>query len=170
MKLPDNEVLRNVVAAVKPAYEIPHDDLVGEVLIPAMRCAQDVLIGAGFFSSRCLAQIAPGLAALLQNPLSKMRLLVSPALSSEDRAAIQAGVSDAESVMNAAVIDLLLQARMSGVAIEIHCLNCLSYLVALKAAGDSIRTDGCRNVPQEEMAYKTGSRLVGRPWFRKCHA
>jgi len=54
-----DEVLRTVVATVRPAYEIPHDDLVGEVLIPAMRCAQTILIGVGLFSSRCLAQIAP---------------------------------------------------------------------------------------------------------------
>ena len=132
MKLPSGEVLRTVVSAVRPAYEIPHDDLVGEVLIPAMRCAQDVLIGAGFFSSRCLAQIAPGLAALLMNRSSTMRLLMSPAISIEDRAAIQAGVNDAESVMNAVVIELLLEARKSGVATDAHCLDCLSYLVASK--------------------------------------
>ena len=45
MRVPGDEVLRTVVDAVRPAYEIPHDDLVGEVLIPAMRCAQDILIG-----------------------------------------------------------------------------------------------------------------------------
>ena len=130
MKIPGGEVLRTVVDAVRPAYEIPHDDLVGEVLIPAMRCAQDIRIGAGFFSSRCLAQIAPGLAALLPKPSSKIRLLASPAISSEDRAAIEAGVTDAESVINAAAIELLREARRSGVATDAHCLNCLSYLVA----------------------------------------
>ena len=125
-----DEALRTVVATVRPAYEIPHDDLVGEVLIPAMRCAQTILIGAGFFSSRCLAQIAPGLAALLQKPSGKMRLLASPAISSEDRAAIETGVTNAESVLNAAVIELLLEAARSGNATDAHCLNCLAYLVA----------------------------------------
>ena len=130
MKPASDEVLRTVVAAVRPAYEIPHDDLVGEVLIPAMRCAQTILIGAGFFSSRCLAQIAPGLAALLQKPSSKIRLLTSPAISSEDRAAIESGVTNAESVMNAAATELLLEARRSGNATDGHCLSCLAYLVA----------------------------------------
>ena len=130
MRIPGDEVLRTVVDAVRPAYEIPHDDLVGEVLIPAMRCAQDILIGAGFFSSRCLAQIAPGLAALLRNPSNKIRLLASPAISSEDRDAIEAGVRDAESVINAAAIELLIEAKRSGVATDSHCLDCLSYLVA----------------------------------------
>ena len=46
MNRASDEVLRTVVATVRPAYEIPHDDLVGEVLIPAMRCAQTILIGA----------------------------------------------------------------------------------------------------------------------------
>ena len=132
MKTPSGEALRTVVDAVRPAYEIPYDDLVGEVLIPAMGCAQDIRIGAGFFSSRCLAQIAPGLAALLQSPSNKMRLLASPAISSEDRAAIEAGFANAESVMNAAVIELLIEAERSGGATDTHCLDCLSYLVALE--------------------------------------
>ena len=126
------EQLRAAVDAVRPVYEIPHDDLVGEVLIPSMRYAQDIRIGAGFFSSRCLAQIAPGLAALLRSPKNKIRLLASPAISSDDRDAIEAGVSDPESVMNAAVIDLLSEARRSGGATDRHCLDCLSYLVATK--------------------------------------
>ncbi len=130
MNRASDEVLRTVVATVRPAYEIPHDDLVGEVLIPAMRCAQTILIGVGFFSSRCLAQIAPGLAALLEKPAGKIRLLVSPAISGEDRAAIETGVTSAESAMNAAAIKLLLEARQSGNATDAHCLSCLSYLVA----------------------------------------
>ena len=132
MSISGDERLRVAADAVRPVYEIPHDDLVGEVLIPAMRHAQDIRIGAGFFSSRCLAQIAPGLAALLRNPKNKMRLLASPAISSDDRDAIEAGISDPESVMNAAVINLLSEARRSGGATDRHCLDCLSYLVASK--------------------------------------
>ena len=132
MSISGDEQLRVAADAVRPVYEIPHDDLVGEVLIPAMQYAQDIRIGAGFFSSRCLAQIAPGLAALLRNPKNKMRLLASPAISSDDRGAIEAGVSDPESVMNAAVIDLLIEARRSGGATDRHCLDCLSHLVASK--------------------------------------
>ena len=33
---------------IRPAYEIPHDDLVGEVLIPAMRSCDEVRLAAGF--------------------------------------------------------------------------------------------------------------------------
>ena len=130
MRILGERVLRTVADAVRPAYEVPHDDLVGEVLIPAMGCAQDILIGAGFFSSRCLAQIAPGLAALFQNPSNKIRLLASPVISSEDRDAIETGVKDAECVINAAAIELLIEAKRSGVATDLHCLDCLSYLVA----------------------------------------
>ena len=45
-----------------PLYEIPVDDLVGDVLIPAMRASKEVRIAAGFFSSHCFAQISAGLA------------------------------------------------------------------------------------------------------------
>ena len=48
----------DVLARVLPVYEIPNDNLAGEVLIPGMANAEAARVGAGFFSSRCLAQIA----------------------------------------------------------------------------------------------------------------
>ena len=56
------------LSRVRPAYEIPSQDLVGEVLVPCyahVRGGQD--LNAGFFSSRCLAQIAPGLATFVND-------------------------------------------------------------------------------------------------------
>ena len=40
---------------VKPVYEIPDDNLVGEVLIPALQVSDQVDIAVGFFSSHCIA-------------------------------------------------------------------------------------------------------------------
>ena len=37
---------------VEPVYEIPDDDLIGEVLVPAMSNAEEVYVGSGYFSSR----------------------------------------------------------------------------------------------------------------------
>ena len=34
---------------LRPVYEIPDDDLIGEVLVPAMQLCDRLRIGAGFF-------------------------------------------------------------------------------------------------------------------------
>ncbi len=115
---------------VLPDYEIPDDDLVGEVLIPAMRHADDVRIGSGFFSSHCLAQIAPGLAAFLANDDHKLRLLLSPEISQEDRAAIERGVRRPDEVLEEAATNLFEEAELSASAVVKHTLSCLSYLIA----------------------------------------
>ena len=35
---------------VAPVYEIPDDDLIGEVIVPAMSHADEVWVGSGYFS------------------------------------------------------------------------------------------------------------------------
>ncbi|MET7719195.1 hypothetical protein [Streptomyces sp. NPDC005407] len=69
------------LADVESLYDIPEDDLIGEVLIPAMAVADHVRVGAGFFSSQCLAQIAPGLASFLARSNGTIELLISPSIS-----------------------------------------------------------------------------------------
>ncbi len=51
-------------------YDIPEDDLIGDVLMPAMHHAEGVWIGTGFFSSKSFLQIAPGLADFPQQKRS----------------------------------------------------------------------------------------------------
>lgn len=123
-----DEALANVL----PDYEIPDDDLVGEVLIPAMRNAEEVRIGSGFFSSQCLAQIAPGLAAFLANGDNKIRLLLSPEISEQDRDAIERGTRQRDDVLREAASTLFEEAELSPSAVVKHTLSCLSYLVASK--------------------------------------
>jgi superfamily II DNA or RNA helicase len=114
-----------------PDYEIPDDDLVGEVLIPAMRVAKEVRVGAGFFSAHCLAQLAPGLAAFLRSdPDRQMRLLLSPEIGPGEQAAIEKGVRSPEEVVEEVVARLFADAEVSTSALVNHTLDCLSYLVA----------------------------------------
>ena len=56
-----------VLADIAPVYEIPDDDLIGEVLVPAISHADEVWVGSGYFSSCCLAQVAPGLADFIKS-------------------------------------------------------------------------------------------------------
>lgn len=121
---------QRALASALPSYEIPDDDLVGEVLIPALKHADAVWIAAGFFSSRCLAQIAPGLAIFLRRPRAGLRLLASPEIAFEDRAAIDEGLRSPEKVLDSRIVQLLTEAETSGSEVEQHCVRCLAYLVA----------------------------------------
>ena len=119
-----------VLADAQPLYEIPGDDLVGEVLQPAMTVASTARVGAGFFSSHCLAQIAPGLAAFIEDTTAPLQLLISPDISTEDRDAIDRGLKTPDEVVDEAMRTLLTDARLSSSAVVQHTLACLSYLVA----------------------------------------
>ena len=116
------------LASAMPTYEIPLDDLVGEVLIPAMQCARDVRIGAGYFSSKCLAQIAPGLAELLKGD-GALHLLASTELSPEDLGGIERGTMSPEAAIGAFAVELL-HSPTSHLAA--HTVDCLAYLVATR--------------------------------------
>ena len=118
--------LRSTLADVRPVYEIPEQDLVGEVLIPALKSASQVDIAVGFFTSHCLSQIAPGLASLIDRKV-KARLLVSPELSEEDREAIERGIRDPAAVLDNFMVELF---REPSDALAAHTADCLAFLVA----------------------------------------
>ena len=116
--------------SVRPAYFIPDDDLVGEILTPALRSADDARVAAGFFTSRCLAQIAGGLTALINDSDAVLDLMVSPEISEEDREAIRRGISEPEVVLEEALERLFTLARLSDSAVQRHTVDTLAYLVA----------------------------------------
>jgi superfamily II DNA or RNA helicase len=122
--------LDKAVGHTSPIYFIPEDDLVGEVLIPAIGVCEELWIGSGFFSSRCLAQVAPGLAGLLEKSDGPVRLLASPELSQTDQAAINQGLSNASEVGDNALLKILKSSVTSSAELQRHCLDCLSHLVA----------------------------------------
>src|SRR5688572_24325557 len=105
--------MTEALKSVLPDYEIPDDDLVGEVLIPAMSTADEVRIGAGFFSSRCFAQIAPGLASFVARTDAPLKLLISPEIDTSDRDAIERGLKNPDDVLHEAAMKLFEGARLS---------------------------------------------------------
>src|SRR5262249_53058900 len=106
------------------------DDLIGEVLVPAMSASHEARIAAGFFTSQCLAQIAPGLAVFLQRDSACLYLLISPAVEEKDLEALRRGITEPEQVIKAAVERLFHEATLSERALVHHTLDCLAYLVA----------------------------------------
>ena len=115
---------------VRPAYEIPEDDLIGQVLIPAMSTCDAARIGVGFFTSRCLAQIAPGLATFVNETDNTLELMISPEITKEDRDAIRRGTTEPKTVLKETIERLFEEAKLSDAAVERHAAETLAFLVA----------------------------------------
>ena len=98
--------------------------------MPAMQNCDELRLGAGFFSSRCLAQIAPGLATFVNETNCTLDLMVSPEISEEDREAIRKGVSNPREVLEETMMKLFEGALLSTSAIEGHAVDTLAFLVA----------------------------------------
>lgn len=111
-------------------YEVPYDDLVGQVLIPACTAAGEIHISSGYFTSESLAQIAPGLAAFINDTTGQVRLLLSPSLNAEDEAAIRQGSESPQAVIDRVSAELLEGSALSPSAVARHAAECLSYLLA----------------------------------------
>lgn len=122
--------LAEALAKVDAVYEIPDDDLIGDVLVPAMASADEARIGSGYFSSQCLAQIAPGLASFIERTDTAIRLLISPEISAEDRAAIEEGTKTPQEVIDRIASEILGESRQLDSALATHTRECFAYLVA----------------------------------------
>lgn len=118
--------LVDVLDSVEPLYLLPKDDVAEAVISPALTACDSADIMIGFFASRSLAEIAPGLASYLTATSEPLRIIVSPFLTSEDRIAL----TDAEA------IGALASAKIAGVlpdadALGRHALECMAWLVSL---------------------------------------
>jgi superfamily II DNA or RNA helicase len=111
-------------------YEVPQDDIVGEVLVPAMANSETVNAGAGFFSSRCFAQLAPGLASFLDASQKPLRMLISPELRTQDVEAIKLAATNPEIVVQDTLAKLFESASIDPSKIVKHSIDCLAYLLA----------------------------------------
>ena len=106
-------------------YLVPRDNVVDGVLIPAFKTARSVDCMVGFFSSHSFAEIAAGLATFLGNATEPLRLIISPYLSPADQQAMRLGVSSAESMASALILDV----TPSADELANHTLRCLAWLI-----------------------------------------
>ena len=79
----------------------------------------------GFFSSKILASLAPGLATFINASDESLRLVVSPILTEEDQAAIKEGLVSPEDITSVVLEDIIITEDL----IEQHTLKCLSWLL-----------------------------------------
>lgn len=124
MKASDARKLR-ALEGVRPLYILPTDPLAEEVLIPGFRLSNKVDCMVGFFSSNVLASLAPGLATYIAGSENSFRLIVSPLLRAEDRAAIEDGIKSAQEVADKLLEELIVTEDQ----LQRHTLKCLSWLL-----------------------------------------
>ncbi len=120
---------------VAPVYEIPDDDLIGEVIVPAMSHADEVWVGSGYFSSHCLAQVAPALADFIERSEAPLKLLISPQISSTDRAAIKKSVTTEQDLADRLAEEIFEGGAFSESALVEHTRECFAYPIAAGRAG-----------------------------------
>ena len=114
-----------ILEDVHPLYMLPDDPFVEEILIPGFRVADKVDCMVGFFSSQVLASLAPGLATYIAGSKNSFRLIISPLLSAQDKAAIEEGISSVECVVERIVEELIITEDL----LQNHTLKCLSWLL-----------------------------------------
>ncbi len=117
--------LVQVMSSVNPLYWLPDDPLAEEVLIPGLAVASGINSMAGFFSSEALASLAPGLATFINRSAGVFRLVISPLLNQDDKAAIEQGLRRPDAV----VTDILEPFFITEDLIAKHTLLCLSWLL-----------------------------------------
>ena len=110
---------------IRSLYMLPNDPLVEEVLIPGFRLASRVDCMVGFFSSKVLASLAPGLATYISDTNNSFRLVISPLLQAEDQIAIENGIKSAEEVADRILEKLTITEDL----LQQHTLKCLSWLL-----------------------------------------
>lgn len=118
------------ITTIQPLYILPEDDVVNSALVPSFKAATHYMGMIGFFHSRALGEIAPGLAVFLENPAGEMRLIISPYLSPEDQEALRKGVTTPAEVLVMRLEELYGSARVDESALVRHTLECLAYLIA----------------------------------------
>jgi len=115
---------------LKALYTVPLDDLVGEVMIPALRAAQSVDCMMGFFNSTAFVSLAPGLAAFLNSPPGILRIIASPAVSADDEESMRRAIEKLGAVLARAAERLFNEAELDESALVQHQYDCLAYMVA----------------------------------------
>ncbi|RKU15342.1 hypothetical protein C6501_06875 [Candidatus Poribacteria bacterium] len=120
-----NDLTLRAIPDIRPLYILPKEPLIKEVLIPCFQFANYVDCMMGFFSSKILVSLAPGLATFINSTAGNLRLVISPYLSSEDQNAIKEGISSAEEIAH----DFLESVIFTEDFVAQHTLKCLSWML-----------------------------------------
>jgi len=115
---------------IKTTYFLPEDNLVEEVVVPALSNALEYDVMTAFFSSKALAEIAQGLAKFLNSSEGNIRLIISPTLNEMDKDAIEKGAKSTPEVLEETFKQYINQSLFEENNIAKFTLECLSYLIS----------------------------------------
>lgn len=118
--------LREAIGGLKSVYLLPRDNVAESVISPALGHSHDVSIMMGFFTSASLAEIAPGLAAYIQNSNEPLRLIISPYITADDQAILKMGDDE----LKEAAFRNFENAWPDADDFGKHALACLAWLLA----------------------------------------
>ena len=120
----ESAALLRAVPDIRPIYLLPDEPFVKEILIPCFAASSAVDTMVGFFSSHVLSSIAPGLATFINKTNGTFRLIISPYLSPDDRAALEEA-NAVDTIVNRYLEDVFLTED----DLEKHTLRCLTWLI-----------------------------------------
>ena len=103
----------------------------------------------GFFSSKILVSLAPGLASFIDRSDGSLRLIISPLLRTEDREAIELSSASTEEIVHEALEDCIVTEN----AIAQHTLKCLSWMLRHRTHGNQNCFDEKRALPPKSLAF-----------------
>lgn len=144
----------------------------------------------GFFNSRALKELAPGLSEFLKNSEGKFRLLASPYLSADDQKAILEGTENTQTLLAKKLEQLYGIVQIDTNALVIHTLKCLAYLIACDCIeiklvlvrdglfhpkvrifsdnDDSIVVHGSNNLTRPGLLYNVEQITILKSWSTDC--
>ena len=179
--------LRDELQEIRPVYQVPRQDLVREVIVPALATSTSIRCMVGYFDSRSFRALAPGLAAFINRPDGQNQLLASPVITEADQQAIRDAVADPEEIIARVAREIFSQARVSEEVLVRHHYDCLAYLLArgrlelrlvlMRSQGmfhpkvwlfgdgeDTIALHGSSNVTTPGLLYNFETVRLERPW------
>ena len=114
----------------KPTWRRPDDEVVEEVIIPALQVSDRFDCMVGYFGGAALRELSHGLAAYILRSDQPLRLLVSPVLPEADLEAIRLGVRNPTDTLSDAIKAAFTDETALASALAQHTQQCLAYLLA----------------------------------------
>ena len=121
--------LTNALDGKAPLYSLPRDNVVADVIDPALGVASEFALMSGFFSVGVLKDLSHGLARYLSKDFTKVRILISPELSAVDQDSLREGL-DPQVIVSRIVQEAFESSEALESALVQHAKECLAYLLA----------------------------------------
>ena len=114
----------------KPTWRSPDDEIVAEVIVPALQVADHFDCMVGYFGGDALRELSHGLAAYVFRSNQPLRLLVSPVLSDSDLEAVRLGIDTPADILSNAIEAAFADEVALASALAQHTKQCFAYLLA----------------------------------------